>query len=200
MTVLPQRRTLTVPEPTETPWTLDVLGKPEIAFAVYGKPSPQGSKHARPIFAKTGCRMCRFTGKVAVVESAKDGVKAWRHAVAQVAGRETLGGIQKGWILLEGPIVMDMVFTMPKGTSLAKWLDWHDRMPDLSKLARSTEDALTKILYKDDGQITGYRRLEARFEGSDDPDALDKPGAVIRAWRVPDALIDARRAGARRRS
>lgn len=197
MTVLLTRRTC--PPPTETPWTLDALGTPDVAFAVYGTPSPQGSKHARPIYAKAGCRLCKFTGKVAVVESAKDGVKAWRNAVAAIAARETLGSGNGGFELLAGPVVMDMVFTMPKGTSLAKWLDWHDRQPDLSKLARSTEDALTKVVYGDDGQITGYRRLEARFVGSDDPDVLDKPGAVIRAWRVPDDLIEARRAGSRRR-
>lgn len=184
----PERR------PREVPWTLDVLGAPEVAFVVYGEPAPQGSKNARAIYKGRGIDRT-FTGRVSVHESSKK-VKPWRDRVAQVAAK----AVTLDHVLLDAPLVVDMVFTMPKGTSLPKWLDWHDRTPDLSKLTRSTEDALTGIVWKDDGRVTAYRRLEARFVGSDDPDTLDGPGALIRVWRVPDALIEARKAATRRRS
>jgi Holliday junction resolvase RusA-like endonuclease len=192
-------RSTGVPPATETPWTLEVLGAPEIAFAVYGSPGPQGSKTARPVYTGRGANR-RPTGRTVLHESSAK-VRPWREAVAAVAARHTLGGATPGWTaLLTGPLVVDMIFTMPKGSTLAKWLDWHDRIPDLSKLARSTEDALTGLVWGDDGQITGYRRLEARFEGSSDPDTLRKPGAVVRVWRVPDDLITARKAASRRRA
>lgn len=179
--------------PREVPWTLDVLGEPDVAFCVYGKPAPQGSKHPRPIYRGSGKNRV-FTGRVALVESSAD-VKPWRERVAQVAAR----AVSLDHELLDGALVADMVFTLEKGDSLPRWLDWHERKPDLSKLARSTEDALTDVVWRDDARLSDYRRLAKRFVGSDDPDALEKPGAVIRVWRVPDALIEARRARTRRR-
>src|SRR5690606_25696178 len=52
--------------------------------------------------------------------------------------------------------------------------------PDLSKLARATEDALTEAgVWKDDAAVVEYRRLAKVYPGSD-PDALDQPGVLIR--------------------
>ena len=169
------------PPPVPISWSLEVLGDPVVSFAVLGTPGPQGSK--------------KHVGGGRMVESSKK-VKPWRKAVYEAA-RDHTGGID-GFEALDGPLVADMVFTLEKGTTLPKYLDWHFRVPDLSKLARSTEDAVKGVVWTDDARVSDYRRLSKRWVGSDDPDALDEPGAVIRVWPVPTHLIEARRAAARR--
>lgn len=183
-------------DPVDGPWTVALLGQPAFAMHAYGTPAPQGSKNARAIYKGKG-EARQFTGKVAMHESSKK-VKPWREVVAAFARNYSTISDQDGeWELLDGPLVVDMVFTMPKGTTLPKYLDWHFRTPDLSKLARSTEDALTGIVWQDDARITAYRRLEKRYEGSDDFDALDQPGVVVRVWKVPGYLIETRKWRAR---
>lgn len=57
--------------------------------------------------------------------------------------------------------------------------------PDISKLARSTEDALTTAgVYKDDALIVDYRRLRKRYHTDHGrvADVLEAPGCVIRLW------------------
>ena len=92
---------------------------------------------------------------------------------------------------MSGPLAVDMIFTLARPKS-------HYRTgrnahllrdsaparptgaPDLSKLARATEDALTEAgVWKDDAAVVEYRRLAKVYPGSD-PDALDQPGALIR--------------------
>jgi hypothetical protein len=52
-------------------------------------------------------------------------------------------------------------------------------MPDLSKLARSTEDAITEAgLWADDARVSEYARLAKVWPGCD-PDALPVPGVVV---------------------
>jgi hypothetical protein len=52
-------------------------------------------------------------------------------------------------------------------------------MPDLSKLARATEDALVDAgLLRDDARIVEYLRLAKVFP-NEDPEALDAPGVRI---------------------
>ena len=56
----------------------------------------------------------------------------------------------------------------------------------MSKLARSTEDALTDAgLWRDDSRVVEYTRL-AKVWANEDRDALGVPGAVIRVWRYAD--------------
>lgn len=183
------------PRLTETPWTLDVLGPPGVAFAVYGNPAPQGSK------AFKGYRNQRLKdGRVVQVPNLQEqvqGVGPWRESVASVAVTATN---VPGWEPLDGPLVVDMIFTLRRGSSIPKWRDWHFTEKDVSKLARSTEDALKNIVWVDDSRVSDYRRLAKRYVGSSDPDALRGPGAVIRVWQVPAALIEARKAWARGRA
>lgn len=183
----PTRRTrLEPPAATETPWTLVRLGRPAITFAAAGVPAPQGSKkHVGDDAA----------GRAILVESSKK-VRPWRAAVTAAAS----AALPSGWVPLDGPLIADMIFTLPKGPSLPKWLAWHERYPDLSKLARSTEDALTVPpggtwpgVWADDARVTAYRRLDKVFEGADDPDALPVPGVVVRVWPVPEIMVERRK-------
>lgn len=169
------------PVPTETPWTLEALGEPWLAFAVHGIPAPQGSKKSVGV-RKKGPRQ----GQPILVESSKK-VDPWRRRVAQVAKLAT--GYPDQWPPLNGALVCDMVFTLPRPKSfpsgdLRRVHGMPTAYPDLSKLLRSTEDALTKIVWADDARVVAYRRDAKVYVGSGDPDALREPGAVIRVWSV----------------
>jgi Holliday junction resolvase RusA-like endonuclease len=73
-----------------------------------------------------------------------------------------------------------MVFTLPKPKSAPKRRrSWPNRTPDVSKLARSTEDALTTAgIWADDARVVEYTRLAKVFP-REDPDALESSGVVI---------------------
>ena len=149
----------------------------DIQITVHGQPAPQGSKkfvgHNR-------------AGRGVLIESSKK-VKPWRSAV--VAAAVPLRPAAP----LDGPLVADMVFTMPRprshygtGRNAGQLKERYvsavpDRTPDLSKLVRSTEDALTDAgVWADDARVVAYGRLIKLYAGDSDPDALDVPGAVIR--------------------
>ncbi len=146
-------------------------GPAPLTFVTLGKPAPQGSK--------------RHVGRGIMVESSKH-VKPWRDAVRSDAV-ETMAGAAP----LDGPVQVDMVFTFvrPKShyrTGRNAHLLRDDAptrpatIPDLSKLARSTEDALKDAgVIRDDALIVEYRRLAKVFAG-EDRDALGSPGVLIR--------------------
>lgn len=142
-------------------------------FDVIGMPGPQGSK--------------RHVGRGVMIESSRK-VKPWREAVVWAA-REAKGAAPA----LDQPLWLSMVFTLPKPASAPKRRrTWPDRKPDISKLARSTEDALTDAgLIRDDARIVEYVRLAKVFPG-EDPDALDVPGVRIVVYvgvEVPNKLM-----------
>lgn len=160
----------------------------ELRITVYGLPAPQGSK--------------RHVGRGVMVESSA-AVRPWRADVRAAAeqivlheGPDGLRALAPGYPL-DGPLVASMVFTFtrPKGhyrTGRNAHLLRDSAparphgTPDLSKLVRSTEDALTSAgLWKDDARVVEYARL-AKVWAGEDPDALASPGAVIRIWRLED--------------
>ena len=144
---------------------------PDLEIVAYGRPAPQGSK--------------RHVGKGVMVESSQH-VKPWREDVRASAlqaiqeARQTSGG---PWVPLDGPLYLSMVFTVSKSASAPKRRrTWPMRTPDLSKLCRSTEDALTTAgVWADDARVVEYARLAKVFP-LEDPDALDRPGVKIAIW------------------
>jgi Holliday junction resolvase RusA-like endonuclease len=98
---------------------------------------------------------------------------------------------------LDGPLAASIVFTIreqpaskpawwPVGERWSKTLRWRPAStPDLSKLLRSTEDALTGIAWKDDARVVEYRCLAKYYVGHDAADVLPHTtGAVIRVWSL----------------
>jgi crossover junction endodeoxyribonuclease RusA len=136
-----------------------------IEIRIIGQPAPQGSKK---LIGHTK------TGRGLLVESSAK-VKPWRQAVVYAA-REALSA-RAG---LAGPIDVQMVFTLRKPKSAPKRRrTWPDKRPDLSKLIRSTEDALSDAgIWEDDARVV--RCLAEKAFPGEHPDALDVPGAVIR--------------------
>lgn len=144
-------------------------------------PAPQGSK------TPTGRYRTSKAGKaVPVLRESSRNVKPWRAAVAETATEWLwrLPTALRHLYPIDGPLVAYMVFTVKapqrkRGDEAPA----ADRTPDLSKLLRSTEDALTKVLWKDDGRVVGYDLLWKTYPGMH-ADALDRPGAVIRIRRA----------------
>jgi Holliday junction resolvase RusA-like endonuclease len=137
---------------------------PVIKITVFGSPAPQGSK--RFVGMKNGHGM--------MIESSKK-VRPWRQDVKAAAE-----AVRAGAEPLDGPLIVRMVFTMPKPTSAPKRRKTYPlRTPDLSKLCRSTEDALTQAgIWKDDARVVEYERLAKVYPG-EDAEALEAPGVRI---------------------
>ena len=136
-----------------------------VEIRVIGLPAPQGSK-----------RLIGHTkmGRGILVESSAK-VKPWREAVKYAA----LDALTMGAPLV-GPVDVQMVFTLPKPKSAPRRRQiWPDKRPDLSKLVRSTEDALSDAgVWEDDARVV--RCVAAKVFPGEHPDALGMPGAVIR--------------------
>ncbi len=145
-----------------------------LEIIVYGIPAPQGSK--------------KFVGHAAngrglMVESSAK-VKPWREAVKWAA----LNALEADPLSIErlpgaaisGPVNVEMVFTMLKPKSAAKTRKtWPDRKPDLSKLVRSTEDALTDAsVWEDDARI--IHCISSKVFPNEGPGSLRAPGCLIR--------------------
>lgn len=143
-------------------------------FNVLGMPAPQGSKGYK------GMR----NGRAVLAESSKK-VGPWRREVvhAAMAARQVAEADRRFYPLDEA-VVARMIFTLPKPASAPKRrTTYPSTTPDLSKLARSTEDALRDAgLLKDDARIVGYSRLWKVYP-NEDPESLDTPGARI--WVYP---------------
>lgn len=138
-----------------------------LTITVHGLPAPQGSK--------------RFVGvqggRGRMIESSKR-VAPWREDVRQAA-RQAIEAHQLA-APMDAPLAVRMVFTLPKPASAPKKRrTWPCKVPDLSKLVRSTEDALTSAgLWRDDARVVEYTRLAKVYPG-EDPEALSAPGVVI---------------------
>lgn len=137
---------------------------PALRIVVYGVPAPQGSK-----------RFLGVRGGRGIMVESSSRTKPWRESVKSAAIEARNGAPP-----LDGPLSVRMVFTLPKPSSAPKRRrTYPQRKPDLSKLARSTEDALTDSgLISDDARIVEYERLAKVFPG-EDPDALEAPGVLI---------------------
>lgn len=143
-----------------------------IRIVVRGTPAPQGSKSFKGMSK---------AGRAILTESSKK-VRPWRQDVKAAA--EQLMALSGGKPI-DAPVTVRMVFTLAKPQSAPKRRRTYPmRTPDLSKLARSTEDALSDAgVWADDARVVEYSRLAKVYPG-EDPDALSSPGAVIEIREV----------------
>lgn len=122
---------------------------PSIEFFVSSngaRPSPAGSKTFKGRSKKTG--------KAIIVDSAI-GSYEWKRTIKQEAFRVMK---ECGYKVedFNKPLTSHMVFHMPIPKSLAKKVsegDPHIKMPDITKLTRAAEDAMSKTVYPDDNLI-----------------------------------------------
>jgi len=76
---------------------------------------------------------------------------------------------------LEGPVCISLTFYLPRPKSAPRRVVHPATRPDLSKLVRSVEDALTGIVYRDDAQIMSLTAIKAF--------ATDFVGVAGRVWQ-----------------
>lgn len=143
------------------------LAPRRIEIEVYGTPAPQGSKSFK------GMR----GGRAVLVEASKK-VKPWR-ADVKAAAEAAMRALGASWEPMDGPLRLDVVFTLRKPLSAPKRTRTYPmRVPDLDKLLRSTDDALTDAgIWVDDARVVDCRALKA-YPGEAEG-ALDFPGARI---------------------
>lgn len=126
-----------------------------VQFRVIGKPAPAGSKRGFVV-----------GGRVVLTDASKK-TKPWQALVQSVA-LEAMGDTPP----LEGPISVIFEFTerRPKSHFNSKGelnaegqrKPFPTKAPDLLKLARGVEDALSGVCYRDDSQIV-YEWLYKRY-------------------------------------
>lgn len=148
-----------------------------IRITVYGNPAPQGSKSFKGM---------SNAGHAILVESSK-AVKPWRMDVKAAAMLVTGSGPRP---TISGPVSVKMIFTIKKPASAPKTkMTWPDRMPDLSKLVRSTEDALTEMLvWEDDARVVEL--ITAKRYPLEGDGALSSPGAIIEIRSIKESLYE----------
>lgn len=110
-----------------------------ITFFVAGTPQPGGSKKGFPV-KRAGGRM-----GVAIVD-ANPKAKAWKTAVRQAAKDPCRGKMK-----VDGPVVLNLTFYLARPKTVKR--EHHAVRPDVTKLTRLVEDALTGFAYTDDAQI-----------------------------------------------
>lgn len=109
-----------------------------VAFRVSGIPAPQGSHKAFVV-----------KGRAIVVDDSK-ATKPWRTAVSAAARKA-----MEGRAPIDAPVHVVVVFHVERPASVSvKKRPLPSVRPDLEKYARSTMDALTKIVFADDSLVT----------------------------------------------
>ncbi|MGH9088810.1 MAG: RusA family crossover junction endodeoxyribonuclease [Acidimicrobiales bacterium] len=136
------------------------MTREELAILVVGTPAPQGSK--------------RHVGNGVMVESSAK-VKPWRQDV-KAAALDAIA--EAGWEPATGPVSLNITFRLSRprshygtgrnaGHIKSSAPVWVDKRPDLSKLVRSTEDALTEAgVWRDDARVARLvvRKVYAEVE------------------------------------
>lgn len=129
-----------------------------VEFTVVGLPVPEGSKNF-------------WRGRV--VDSSGQRLTNWRDQIIVSARPFVVANDQP--LFEKTPLWADIVFRLPKGTSIPKKRMWPLVKPDLDKLVRAVFDAL-KLgrLIEDDAQVCKLVTEKTYALGS------DMPGATIR--------------------
>lgn len=186
-----------------------------IDFWVAGTPAPGGSKTAIPIRDRVGNIVCRWVfskryGRKIPFPALKyvdsggtkgksvgKGNVAWRETVAVAARRAytnaPIGGDQPIRVLFAFVLArpQDHHEGGDRGRPLrTRFLDrlWPTTKPDALKLARSTEDALTGILWADDSQNVQIY-IEKRYAGPGERTGCRIKVTAPIATHFPDATL-----------
>jgi Holliday junction resolvase RusA-like endonuclease len=125
----------------------------DLCFTVYGRPQQKGSKRALPRHGVKG-------GRPILVDSNKRS-GPWAGEVREAAGKARAA---QQWGVLAGAVAvqLDFFFGRPKGhygsgrnadAVRAGAPRRMATMPDIDKLARTVLDALSGVVYRDDGQV-----------------------------------------------
>jgi crossover junction endodeoxyribonuclease RusA len=148
----------------------DVLAPAAVQFWVAGQPAPAGSK-----------RGFQVGGRVQVVDANQANLKLWRATVSQAA-QAAMGERAP----FDCPLALSVRFVRkrPGGhytgkgalSATGRRMPYPTQKPDVTKLLRAVEDALTGIVYTDDALIS--EQYAEKIFG-------DRPGALVRVQPRP---------------
>lgn len=147
-----------------------------LTFFVPGRAMPAGSKSA----FRTGKRTI-------VTDSSGEKGKTWRATVQSIASQRF------NEPLWDGPLRVRFVYLVDRprghfgtgknaGILKASAPKYPTTRPDLLKLSRAVEDALTDVIWKDDSQIV----IEILYKFFVQPEDGEKPGVYITVGKVMD--------------
>jgi Holliday junction resolvase RusA-like endonuclease len=111
-----------------------------VSFTVLGVAQPKGSAKAFAFRRKNG-------SLGAAVTSDNRSLKGWETMVRSAAQQ------QCGGAFFDGAVRLAVVFFLPRPKSKPASVKHHLTRPDLSKLLRGIEDALTGVLWMDDSSV-----------------------------------------------
>jgi Holliday junction resolvase RusA-like endonuclease len=145
------------------------MSTPTISFFVPGRAKPAGSKRAIPLFKGSGENRKWFRN---IVTDDCERSADWKADVSLAARRAYSGPLLTCALEVEFKFIVarPMGDFGTKGNVKPKALPYPIKKPDLLKLARGIEDAMSGIIYRDDNLIV--RETLAK-------DYQDKPDGVI---------------------
>lgn len=142
------------------------MKKRRLLFEVIGIAQPKGSTRAFVPLSWAKRAVAANHQPRAVITSDNPRVRAWAELVAEAA--RTVAG--EG--LLLGALALEITFYLPRPPSLPRRVVHHLKKPDLDKLIRATNDALTGVLYRDDSQLVEIRASKRYAPGITVPHAV----------------------------
>jgi Holliday junction resolvase RusA-like endonuclease len=138
-------------------------GARSLTFTVEGDAQTKGSAKAFVIWAHVLEAVDRFkrSGKRiaprAFITNDNPNAKAWQEHVMDSAIAARRGGPLLAGELMAGAVVVDLVFHLARPQKIRSSIVSHTSRPDVDKLARCVLDALTGVVYADDGQVVAMR-------------------------------------------
>jgi Holliday junction resolvase RusA-like endonuclease len=145
-----------------------------LAFTVLGAAQPKGS--ARGFIPKGWKRP--------IITSDNPKNKGWQQLVAEAASH----AIQQelSFRLFEAAVSLDVTFYLPRPKSIRDRDVPHLKKPDLDKLVRSVKDALSKVVWQDDSQVTAIMAAKRYAAPGESPRAV----IVVDKIRGVDGALD----------
>ncbi len=160
-----------------------------LSFAVLGEPTPEGSTRAYYIKA---------LDRTVTTHQNKKGLEAWRNRVATEAQRALEGRDWKCDPSSAYSVCVDFVLSRP--ASVPEHRRIHPTVkPDIDKLVRAINDALTSILFNDDCQVVSMsmtkdysdeRRAGAYITVSRFPNQKERPKRSRKKADAPAEVVD----------
>jgi crossover junction endodeoxyribonuclease RusA len=111
-----------------------------ISFTAFGIPATQGSARA---FLRGG--------RAVVAHDSKSKLLSWRSVVAAEAAKAFQATLLPA--PLDVPLLLRVLFVLPRPASAPKRRVYPDRKPDLDKLLRALKDGMTGVIYTDDARV-----------------------------------------------
>lgn len=125
-----------------------------VTFEVHGPPQPKGSTRS----------LRNRDGSIRTF-SDNPKLRTWEDAVAWTAKTQA-GGV----LFAEGPVTLIVEFWLNKAPTVRR--AHATAKPDLSKLIRGLEDALSHVLWTDDAQVTSIMASKQYESGQASPRAI----------------------------